>query len=55
MKNLKGRKNFFDDQGKFYLVYCYECNKENYSMAVASGTCAWCNWSYEKEIENENL
>jgi hypothetical protein len=38
--------NFFDDNGKFYLVRCFACDsehgRENYAAAVSSGMCAWC-------------
>lgn len=46
--------NFRDADGQLYLVRCYNCGgirgKENYAMAVSSGTCAWCGW---KDKENE--
>ena len=41
------RKPNFREGGKLYLVRCYACDphgRENYSMAVASGKCAWCGW-----------
>ena len=28
----------------FFVERCPECQRENYSMAVASGICAWCGW-----------
>ncbi len=37
-------KNFRDNNGKLFLIYCYACNKENYLMRVASGICEWCGW-----------
>lgn len=45
-------QNFRDKNGKLFLIRCYACEpergRENYAMAVASGTCAWCGWT-EKE------
>lgn len=51
--------NFFSEEGKFYLVRCFECDKvlgkENYLPAVATGQCAWCGWKgknkYDKEVK----
>jgi len=40
----------FESDGKLFLVRCMACpdsgerGKENWSSAVASGTCAWCGW-----------
>jgi hypothetical protein len=36
------RANFIGDNGKFYMVYCPKCFKENYAPVVATGKCAWC-------------
>ena len=38
-----GHGNFYEN-GKLYLVRCPKCEKENYSIAVAQGGCAWCGW-----------
>jgi len=39
----------FRKEGKLYLVRCFKCEpehgKENYMIAAATGTCAWCGWS----------
>lgn len=41
--------NFFGRDGSFYLIRCYHCDpeygRENWAMAVATGTCNWCGWS----------
>jgi len=41
--------NFRDETGKLFLVRCFVCvpgyGRENYGPAVASGSCAWCNFS----------
>ena len=34
--------NFYDAEGKPFLVRCPECKRENYGPAVATGACAWC-------------
>jgi hypothetical protein len=40
--------NFRSKEGKLYLVRCFACEaeygRENWAMAVADGTCAWCGW-----------
>lgn len=36
---LQGR-----NEGKICMIYCGECHKENWAMAVASGKCAWCGY-----------
>lgn len=46
--------NFWSD-GQFYLLRCYACpdtgdyGRENYAMAVATGSCVWCGWSQDKD------
>lgn len=42
------RENFREGD-KLFLVRCPSCNRENHSMSVASGQCAWCGWR-----ENQN-
>lgn len=57
--------NFMTDYG-LYLVLCFLCpgheerGKENWSVAVATGSCAWCGWSWHdkqatKDIDKEGL
>jgi len=59
MDNIQDMQpNFRDEQGKLYLVHCYKCNKENYSIAVASGQCAWCGYkedSSPQTSESEDI
>lgn len=31
--------------GKIGLMRCPKCELENYAMAVADGTCAWCGYN----------
>lgn len=51
MRHMNDRQpNFRDESGQLYLVRCFSCadgvrGRENWAMAVASGTCAWCGWS----------
>lgn len=43
----KSSPNFINEKGRVYLVKCpnIECSKENYSIAVASGICAFCGYN----------
>ncbi len=55
MKTIQDRPpNFRDEDGNLFLVRCFKCDdkrgKENWSMAVSSGVCAWCGWT-EKKIK----
>lgn len=47
------KKPNFKSKGSLYLLRCYNCDpingKENYSMAIPTGTCAWCGWSNKKD------
>ena len=27
------------------MIKCFECGKENWAMAVATGQCAWCGYN----------
>jgi hypothetical protein len=52
--------NFRDPEtGVLYLVRCFACEpnhgRENWAPAVATGTCAWCGWSYIKWANPEVL
>ncbi len=47
---LKSAPNFCDEEGECYLVRCPECEKENYSPAVASGMCSWCGYDLNKKF-----
>lgn len=45
---------FYDEKGHPFLVYCPKCGKENYSMTVSTGICAWCNYQEpDKDISND--
>lgn len=37
-----GAAVYVDKKGKVCMIRCIECGKENWAMAVSSGTCAWC-------------
>ena len=34
-------KNFVSEDN-YYMVRCNVCKRENYTLAVSSGICAWC-------------
>lgn len=42
----------FWDEGKYFFLRCYECERENWACSVASGQCAWCG-STKHPRENE--
>lgn len=46
--NNKG-SGFIDEGGKRFLVRCFRCGTENYSMEVANGICAWCGYDWNKD------
>ena len=48
------REPNFRENGQLFLVHCYACNLENYLMAVASGTCAWCGWPSQFRLKAYN-
>lgn len=33
---------FQSDDGRWFLVRCFDCGLENWAPAVATGKCAWC-------------
>lgn len=43
------RDNFYGKHGDPFLVRCPACHRENWSMAVAGGTCAWCGWKAPRQ------
>lgn len=40
--------NFRSEDGRLFLVRCFACDpdhgRENWALAVADGTCAFCGW-----------
>lgn len=40
---------FKSEDGKWFLIKCYKCSKENWGPAVATGQCAWCGFDKNKE------
>ena len=46
--SLNSEPNFCDEEGNAYLVRCPSCERENYSMNVASGYCTWCHYNLNK-------
>ncbi len=33
---------YTNKEGLICMIRCFECGRENWAPAVASGTCAWC-------------
>ena len=53
---MEMEENFLGDNGKFYLVRCPKCKRENWSGAVSSGVCAWCGFDANiKEFSKDHL
>jgi len=44
---------FISKEGKKCMERCFRCGKENYSMAVISGFCAWCGFNANEDKEDE--
>jgi hypothetical protein len=38
----KGFGYWSADRAKICMIRCFWCGRENYSVAVATGSCAWC-------------
>ena len=58
MKHINDKTpNFYDSDGKFFLVRCFNCEPErgteNWAPAVATGKCAFCGWLIDKEQKND--
>ena len=45
----KGFGYLDEKTGKECMIRCYKCGKENWAMAVASGSCAWCGHDANKK------
>ena len=39
---MAAEHNGFVTDDNYYMLRCGKCKRENYSMAVPSGCCAWC-------------
>lgn len=55
-KDIKKGKGygFISSEGKIFLERCFQCGRENYAMAVASGICVWCGFDANEEEEVES-
>lgn len=42
------------ENGSIGLLRCPECNRENYAMAVATGCCAFCEFTVHDNVEKDN-
>ena len=45
-------KGFFMEDGKRAMKYCIKCGKENYAMMVKEGTCVWCGFDANKDVND---
>jgi hypothetical protein len=36
--------------GRIFMKYCPECERENYTPNVASGICAWCGFDLNEFV-----
>lgn len=44
---------FVSQQDQVYLQYCHECQRENYTLMVANGRCAFCGAGPSEPIRNQ--
>lgn len=45
-------QGFISNSGLIYMTRCFDCGRENYSMAVASGCCAHCGFDANPKKKN---
>jgi ribosomal protein L37E len=48
IRNGRGH-GYHTTKDTIHMVRCFECGRENWAMAVASGQCAWCGFNANKE------
>jgi ribosomal protein L37E len=51
IKKGKGSGYIDETNGRICMERCFACGKENYALAVSSGTCAWCGHDANKKPE----
>lgn len=51
--NKKGYGFLSKDGSRVFMQRCFQCDRENYMPAVASGQCAWCEYQAKKEDLND--
>lgn len=44
---------FLRDDGKFCMIKCCACGRQNYAPSVMSGTCAWCSYDANIPLDEE--
>jgi ribosomal protein L37E len=45
----QGKGNGYkDDDGTVCMIRCFQCGRENWAPAVATGHCAWCGFDPNK-------
>jgi hypothetical protein len=40
--------------GRWFLLRCHKCGRENYGVMVSLGVCCWCGWE-ERGEEDEDV
>ena len=48
-KDDKYDGNKFLHKGKWYLIRCPECGRENYATNVPTGICTWCGYDANED------
>ena len=55
-KDIKKGKGFgYYSKKTICMIRCFKCGKENHSMMVAFGSCAWCDHNPNKKELIRNL
>jgi len=53
----KGKGHGYKDTqtGLICQIRCFKCGKENYAIAVATGSCAWCGYDANKKVARKSV
>lgn len=52
---MKFSKYFVNNDGKYALIICGECGKENNTENIALGICTWCGFDINKQFKQVNI
>ena len=44
---------FYGEKGDPFLIRCPRCERENWTMAVATGVCCWCQYKAPHKDKGE--